>query len=638
MAKSFAMHPLRAGVVTNPMSEDENGITRRLLVGLGMTGAAAAIVYAAVPGCRKTPVHTGHPPDEASYTGLVFENVTASAGIDFKHVNGGFGQKWLPETMGSGLAWIDYDNDGYQDLFIVNSREWTAAERLSGHQPADQSNSPSATCKLYHNNGNGTFTDVTRLSHLDVPMYGMGVCAGDFDNDGHTDLFVTSLMCCYLFRNNGDGTFTDISDKAGVRGSGWSTSAAFVDYDKDGHLDLIVCHYVNWTPATNRVFLTNGHPTYTTPQKYVGIPPTLYHNNGDGTFTDVSAKAGILHFIRAVSGKLKGKSLGVAILDYDNDGWPDIAIANDTEPNYLFHNLKNGTFEEVGVEMGIAYADRGGARGAMGIDASDYDHSGYESLIIGNFSNQQLAMYHNERGVNFRDVASQNGLGPASLLSLSFGLFFFDMDNDGWDDLFVANGHVDDDVEETQKRVLYAEQPLLFRNLANGRFQDVSNNVGASIKRKIVGRGAAYADYNLDGAVDIAVTTNNGPAYLYKNHGCANHSLRLELQGVKSNRSAIGALVAVKCCGQTQTYLVRSGSSYCSQSELPITIGLGSATEADSITITWPHEQAKPTVLNNVSRLRQHLLSALWRGKGIVKDETIRNSILGLNKSYCERR
>ncbi len=269
-------------------------------MGIGITGAASAIAYAAASGCRNSGDHKIMPPAQPS-AGVTFENVTASAGINFRHVNGAFGQKWLPETMGSGLAWIDYDNDGYPDLFLVNSREWTAAERLSGHQPPGPSNpsNPSnssdaeeVTCKLYHNNGDGTFTDVTHSAHLDIPMYGMGACVGDFDNDGHTDLFVTGLTRCYLFRNNGNGTFTDVTDSAGVRGSGWSSSAAFVDYDKDGNLDLFVCHYVNWTPGSNLSYMSNGHPTYTTPQKYVGIPPTLYHNNGDGTFSDVSANAG----------------------------------------------------------------------------------------------------------------------------------------------------------------------------------------------------------------------------------------------------------------------------------------------------------------------------------------------------------
>ncbi len=550
----------------------------------------------------------------AQYSGITFKDITSTSHLNFKHINGGFGQKWLPETMGSGLAWIDYDGDGFQDLFVVNSREWTAAERAAGHQSAASGTNTVSTCKLYRNNGDGTFTDVTQKAHLDIPIYGMGVTVGDFDNDGRPDLFVTGLTRNYLFHNNGDGTFTECAQKAGVVGEGWGSSAAFVDYDKDGNLDLVVCHYVNWSPATDITFMINGHRTYGTPQKYTGLPPTLYHNNGNGTFTDVSVKAGF----RTSSDKtreLQGKSLGVAICDYDNDGWPDIAIANDTEPNYLFHNLKNGTFEEVGVILGIAYPDNGAARGAMGIDACDYDRKGRDSLAIGNFSNQQLAMYHNENGLTFRDVASQNGVGPPSLLSLSFGLFFFDMDNDGWQDLFVANGHVEDDVEEVQKQVHYAESPLIFRNQCNGNFQDVSSSLGSDIQRKIVARGAAFADTSLTGYPDVAINVNNSELRLYKNSGGPNKSVRLELEGVKSNRSAIGAFITAKAGSSTQTYRVKSGSSYCSQSELPVTIGIGPASVIDSITIVWPREGVAPTVLNSV---QAGSIYHVLEGKGIT--------------------
>ena len=560
--------------------------------------ALSAAALLPLAGCHKDPPPTVKPITAAAYSGVTFADATAQTGIQFKHVTGAFGQKWLPETMGSGLAWIDVDGDGFQDLFLVNGREWSAEERALGHQPGSPASGAPATCHLYHNNGNGTFTDITHAAHLDIPMYGMGVTVGDYDNDGRPDIFVTSLTRCYLFHNNGDGTFTEVAEKAGLKDSGWSSSAAWVDYDRDGKLDLVVCHYVKWSPDTDIPFMQNGHRSYGTPQKYVGLPPTLYHNNGNGTFTDVSEKAG---FRTSGSRKLQGKSLGVAICDYDNDGWPDIAIANDTEPNYLFHNKKDGTFEEVGVDLGMAYPDNGAARGAMGIDACDYDRKGRENLLIGNFSNQQLAMYHNENGATFRDVASQNGIGPASLLSLSFGLFFFDFDNDGWQDLFIANGHVDDDVEEVQKQVLYAEQPLIFHNLANGNFQDVSTSLGTDIQKKAVARGAAFADIKLRGWLDIATSTSNGPAHIFVNSGGAAKSLRLELEGTKSNRSAIGAMVTVKVGGSTQTYRVHAGSSYCSQCELPITVGLGNAASADSITITWPAQNAQPTVLNGVA-------------------------------------
>ena len=581
----------------------DNYVNRRTVRNRGFAQylLALAVTATALSGChpgKPNNVIAPAPPPGATYSGITFKDITSQAGINFTHVNGAFGQKWLPETMGSGVAWIDYDGDGFQDLFIVNSRNWTDAERAEGHQPTGAPSTIS-TCKLFHNNGNGTFTDVTHSAHLDIPIYGMGVTVGDYDNDGKPDLFVTGLTRNYLFHNNGDGTFTENAAKAGVVGDGWGSSAAFVDYDRDGNLDLVVCHYVKWSPATDITFLLNGHRTYGTPQKYSGLQPTLYHNNGNGTFTDVSAKAGFLTSSDKTR-KLQGKSLGVAICDYDNDGWPDIAISNDTEPNYLFHNLKNGTFEEVGVELGMAYPDNGAARGAMGIDACDYDRKGRESLVIGNFSNQQLAMYHNENGLTFRDVASQNGVGPPSLLSLSFGLFFFDMDNDGWQDLFVANGHVEDDVEEVQKQVLYAEPPLIYRNLCDGNFQDVSKSLGPDIQQKLVARGAAYADLNLSGYLDIIVSTNNGKPHLFHNSGGPNHSLRLELEGVKSNRSAIGALITVKYGTATQTYRVKSGSSYCSQSELPITVGTGSVATVDSVAISWPRDGAPATVLNNL--------------------------------------
>ncbi|HEV2474263.1 MAG TPA: CRTAC1 family protein, partial [Chthonomonadales bacterium] len=542
---------------------------------------------------------------------VTFTDVTRSAGIDFQHINGAFGKKWLPETMGSGVAWIDYDGDGYQDLFLVNSRNWTDAELKSAGLPPSGKYDPRQTCKLYHNNGDGTFTDVTKKAHLDVPMYGMGVCVGDYDNDGHPDLYVTALGHNYLFHNSGDGTFTDVTAKAGVGSSGWSTSAAWVDYDKDGKLDLIVCHYVPWTPATDIPCPRNGHNTYCTPQQYAGQPLTLYHNEGNGRFKDVSVQAGLR---KSADGRtLQGKSLGVAICDYDGDGWPDIVVANDTEPNYLFHNEKNGTFKEVGVEEGIAYPDTGQARGAMGIDACDYDRNGRDSIVIGNFSNQMLSVYHNEGSI-FRDVASQAGVGPPSLLSLSFGLCFADFDNDGWPDLFVANGHVDDDIGEIQKEVTYAERPLLFRNEGNGSFQNVSEQCGQPLTRKMVARGVAYADYDLRGVLDLAVTTNNGPAYLLRNSGNGNHSFRLELEGTKSNRSAIGASVQVKVGSGVQYYDVRSGSSYCSQSELPITVGLGQETQADSVAIHWPSDEV--TTLNNVAA---GSIYHVVEGKGIVR-------------------
>ncbi len=541
-------------------------------------------------GCNPTKPATPVPVSAVAATtkNITFSDATKEAGLDFKHVSGATQNKLLPETMGSGLAWIDYDGDGFPDLFLVNSRPWTKEECAAAKIPYTPMTGPAPTCKLFHNDGKGHFTDVTKQAHLDVTMFGMGVCVGDYDNSGHPSLYVTGLGRNYLFRNNGDGTFSDVTEKAGLKDSGWSTSAAWVDYDKDGKLDLVVCHYVQWTPATDIAFMKNGHRTYGTPNQYSGQPLTLYHNEGNGHFTEVAAKAGLREGPAPEKRKLQGKSLGVAICDYDNDGWPDIAIANDTEPNYLFHNEHDGTFKETGVEQGMAYNDSGAARGAMGIAACDFDHSGKESLIIGNFSNQMLALYHNQGSI-FRDTAAQSGVGPPSLLSLSFGLFFCDLDNDGWPDIFIANGHIDDDVQEDQKEVTYAEAPLVFRNLGNGNFANAGETLGPVMQAKYVGRGCAYADYLLNGFPAIALSTSNGPAYLFRNSADnGNHALRLELEGTKSNRSAIGAIVTVKIGAKSQTYNVRSGSSYCSQSELPVTVGLGPATKTDAITIDWP--------------------------------------------------
>ena len=574
---------------------------------------AATLLTLALVGCHpKAETPTTRVLTPATFkANVTFTDATKEAGINFRHVSGASENKLLPETMGSGLAWIDYDGDGYQDLFLVNSREWTPDERKRAHLPPKTASGPAPTCHLYHNNGNGTFTDVTEKAGLNIPMYGMGVAVGDYDNDGHPDLYVTGLGHNYLFHNNGNGTFTDVAQAAGVQDGGYSTSAAWVDYDKDGKLDLVVCHYVQWSPQSDIAFNRLGKRIYGTPQQYVGQPLSLYHNEGGGKFKEVAEKAGLR---KAPDGrKLQGKSLGVTVCDYDGDGNPDIAIANDTEQNYLFHNEGNGTFKEVGVAYGVAYGDTGAARGAMGIDACDYDHKGKESILIGNFSNQMLALYHND-GAIFRDVASQTGVGPASLLSLSFGCFFVDLDNDGWPDLYIANGHVDDYVEADQKEVKYAERPLVFRNLGNGNFASVGEQIGAPMSATYVARGAAYADYDLDGNVDIAQTTNNGPAYLFHNNGgSGNGAIRLELEGVKSNRSAIGAKVEVKAGGMTQMFTVRSGSSYCAQSELPITVGMGKTASADTITIKWP--SGETTTLNSIASGQ---MLRVVEGKGVT--------------------
>ena len=533
----------------------------------------------------------GSSPEKKSKSsgGIKFEDVTASAGIRSTHNNGAFGKKWLPETMGSGVAFLDYDNDGWQDILMVNGADW------AGHVKRH------TTLALYHNNHDGTFTDVTRKAGLAVEMYGMGVAVGDFNNDGYDDIFITALGQNHLFRNNGDGTFTDVTKVAGLWGPiEFSTSAAWVDYDRDGHLDLVVANYVQWTPETDLYCTLDGKlKSYCTPESYKGTSLRLWRNRGDGTLEDATQKAGLAD--------PTSKSLGVAILDANQDGWPDILVSNDTQPNKLYINNGNGTFTEKGVAAGIGYSEDGIARAGMGVDAADYDRSGYPSVMITNFSNQMLALYHNERNGLFVDEAPHSDIGRATLLTLGFGCFFFDYDLDGWPDIFVANGHIEDAIERVQPRVRYAEPPHLFRNLGNGKFAETTAAAGAAFAAPRVARGAAYGDINNDGALDVLVSTNGGAPALFRNAGTTNHSLRIKLVGTKSNRDGIGASVwltygnkvAVNSGrpsellgGERQSKDLTSGASYLSSSELILTFGLAAHARVDAIVIHWPSGQA----------------------------------------------
>ncbi len=524
-----------------------------------------------------------------------FRDITSQAGIHFTHNNGAFGKKWLPETMGPGCAFIDYDNDGYPDILLVNGDDWP------GHPHAG-----ATTPKLYHNNHDGTFTDVTHKSGLDVPMFGLGVAIGDYDNDGFDDIFITALGQSHLFHNNGNGTFTDVTKSAGLMGpSEFSTSAAWVDYDRDGKLDLVVANYVQWGEQGDLYCTLDGaHKSYCTPESYKGTSLRLWHNLG-GKFEDATQKAGL--------GDPTSKSLGIAILDYNADGWPDILVANDTQPNKLYLNKKDGTFEERAVPAGIGFSEDGVARAGMGVDAADYDRSGRPSVVISNFANQMVSLYHNEGNGLFVDEAPQSEVGRATLVTLGFGCFFFDYDNDGWPDIFVADGHIEDAIERVQKRVSYAEPAHLFRNLGGGKFQETTAQMGPAFAAPRVARGAAYADIDNDGFLDILVTTNAGPAFLFHNEGGTNHSLRLKLVGTKSNRDGIGAVVHIISGSDQQSKMLRSGSSYLSQSELVLTFGLGAQTKVDTVEIQWPSGQ-----VDKLSNLNAGQTVTVEEGKGVI--------------------
>jgi len=505
---------------------------------------------------------------------ITFTDVTAQAGIHFKHNSGAFGETYLPETMGSGVCVIDYDNDGWQDIFFVNSMGWP------GHS------SGKSYPALYHNNHDGTFTDVTHAAGLDVEMYGLGCTVGDYDNDGFDDIYITAIGGSHLFRNLGNGRFADVTAKAGLADSGFPASAVWFDYDRDGRLDLFVAHYVDWSLATDQACMLDGkHKSYCTPETYKGQSARLFHNLGNGRFEDVTKRAGLED--------ASGKSLGIALIDYDNDGWLDLFVTNDTQSNKLYRNKHNGTFSEEGFTTGVAFSDAGRARAGMGTDAGDYDNSGRQSLVIGNFTTESMTLYHNDASGLFTDETAASGIGPPSARSLTFGTLFFDYDLDGLLDIVAVNGHVADDIGTVQPSLHYAEPALLFRNLGAGTFEDVSAKVGPAFRQPIVARGAAYADFDNDGDLDLVITTNNGSARLLRNdNGNLNDMLRVKLVGTRSNRDAIGARVTVSTANGTRlSAMVKSGSSYLSQSEFPLTFGLGKPASGKfvNLEIVWPN-------------------------------------------------
>ena len=509
--------------------------------------------------------------DLKSPLGFRLLEVTQEAGIDFQHNNGAFGGKFLPETLGPGCAFLDYDNDGWQDILFINGMDWP------GHKKRR------TTMQLYHNNRNGTFTDVTRRAGLDIEMYGLGVAVADFNNDGFPDLFISCVGQSRLFQNTGKGTFIDVTERSGLGGrKGFSTSALWFDYDRDGHLDLFVCNYVKWSPEQD-VFCTldGNHKSYCTPEAYRGATPWLFRNRGNGTFEDVTARSGIFDS--------SSKSLGVAMMDHDLDGWIDLFVANDTQPNKLYQNRHDGTFQDVALKAGVAFSEDGKARAGMGVDVADYDNSGIPGLVVTNFDNEMLGFYRGTKGGLYIDQAPHSNIGRLSERSLGFGCFFFDADLDGLLDLLVVNGHIDDSVRSARVNTSYAQPPHLFLNRGADGFHDVAAEAGAAFVYPKVGRGAAFGDFDNDGDLDVLITTNHGPAHLYRNDQLAgNRSIRLRLVGTKSNRDGIGAAVQIYRGNESSSRMVKSGSSYLSQSELPVTFGMGKLDAADRVVIHWP--------------------------------------------------
>ena len=509
----------------------------------------------------------------ADRAGLPFRltEVTQSAGIDFVHNSGAFGGKYLPETLGPGCAFLDYDSDGWQDILLINGMDWP------GHKQHR------TTMRLYHNNRNGTFTDVTKRAGLDIEMYGLGVAVGDFNNDGFPDLFVSCVGQSRLFQNTGKRTFVDVTERSGIgKRQGFSTSALWFDYDRDGHLDLFVCNYVKWSPEQD-VFcsLDAKHKSYCTPEAYRGATAWLFHNRGNGTFEDVTATSGIFDS--------SSKSLGVAMLDHDQDGWIDLLVANDTQPNKLYQNRRNGTFEDVALKAGVAFSEDGKARAGMGVDVADYDNSGIPGLVVTNFDNEMLGFYRGTKNGTYLDLAPGSNIGKLSQRSLGFGCFFFDVDLDGRLDLLVVNGHIDDTVRNVRADTNYEQPPHLFLNRGREGFADVAAEAGTDFARPKVGRGAAFGDLDNDGDLDVLVTTNQGPAHLYRNdQRGGNRGIRIRLVGTKSNRDAIGATVKLYRGGECSSQMVKSGSSYLSQSEFPLTFGMGTRDTAERVVILWP--------------------------------------------------
>jgi len=515
-------------------------------------------------------------------TALRFADITGEAGIDFVHETGAFGEKWMPETMGSGGGFLDFDGDGWLDILLVNGMDW----------PGHESSEPRATLALYRNLGDGTFRDVTSEVGLAVSLYGMGAAFADYDGDRDVDVFVTAVGSNKLFRNDG-GTFTDVSLATGVAGgrsagreslAAWSTGAAWLDYDRDGWVDLFVCNYVRWTPETDLYATLDGSTkSYATPEQYEGESCELYRNRNGLRFEDVTRVSGVYD--------PAGKSLGLAVYDFDDDGWLDVVVANDTEHNFLYLNQADGTFADVAIGSGIGYDEYGRARAGMGIDVAEVVDAGRESIVIGNFSQEPLSLYTQLEEGLFQDLAGQARLTGPSLLRLTFGVAFVDLDLDGRLDLVTANGHIEPTINDVQQNITFDQRPQAFLNAGDGTFVEVSETVGDGFAAPVVGRGVAYGDIDRDGDPDLLITVNGGRPIMLRNDlaAAAENTFVLELRGRPPNTGALGAVVTLYTGDMRQKRLVRTGSSYLSQSDFgSLLFGLGTNEKVDSIRVRWP--------------------------------------------------
>lgn len=539
----------------------------------------------------------------AEDTPFPFEEIpTTKSKIIWVHHNGHSPQYYEPETTGAGCAFIDYDNDGWMDIYLVNSG------KCDFYNP-----DPPLRNALYHNNRDGTFTDVTEKAGVGSGGYGQGVAVGDFDGDGWPDVYLTQYGRSILYRNNHDGTFTDVTERAGVAAPGWSSSAVWFDYDNDGKLDLFVCRFVNYSKEKNKICGNQELGVrYCIPSVYDPMPSWLFHNNGDGTFTDVSKKSGI--------GNLPGKAWGAVATDINNDGRMDLFVANDTVANFLFANRGNGKFEEIGLQAGVAYSAEGGARSGMGVDSADYDQDGWMDLFVDNVDHEMYSLYHSNHDESFTDVAVPNGIANATYMMSGWGVKFFDYDNDGNIDLFIANGHPDDKIGEQYSAVTYREPLLLFRNTGGGfqhTFENVSTRGGPLFTERFAARGMAVGDFDNDGGVDVLIAVNNGaPLLLRNNIGSQNHWLGLRLVGTLANRDAVGARITWQAGDLKRSFLKVGGGSYLASHDPRVVLGIGKRTQIDWVEIKWPAPGSK---IERLTHLPLDRYITVVEGKGVAE-------------------